>query len=205
MKPFIDQATEIHKDIIDMRRKLHSNPELSFKEYQTTQYIKQILDRLDIEIVDWGGETRVVGLLKGKAPGPVVALRADIDALPVLEENDCEYRSQNSGIMHACGHDVHTACLLGATMLLAECRDRIKGTIQFIFQPAEEINAGAKFMLSQGIFDNPVPAVIFGLHNSPNIPSGQVCLKVGQFPRCLTLSWRRVGLVGMGSRSQPAA
>ena len=76
MKPFIDQATEIHKDIIDMRRKLHSNPELSFKEYQTTQYIKQILDRLDIEIVDWGGETRVVGLLKGKAPGPVVALRA---------------------------------------------------------------------------------------------------------------------------------
>ena len=119
MKPFIDQATEIHKDIIDMRRKLHSNPELSFKEYQTTQYIKQILDRLDIEIVDWGGETRVVGLLKGKAPGPVVALRADIDALPVLEENDCEYRSQNSGIMHACGHDVHTACLLGAAMLLA--------------------------------------------------------------------------------------
>ena len=179
MKPFIDQATEIHKDIIDMRRKLHSNPELSFKEYQTTQYIKQILDRLDIEIVDWGGETRVVGLLKGKAPGPVVALRADIDALPVLEENDCEYRSQNSGIMHACGHDVHTACLLGAAMLLAECRDRIKGTIQFIFQPAEEINAGAKFMLSKGIFDNPAPAVIFGLHNSPNIPSGQVCLKVG--------------------------
>lgn len=179
MKTFIERASEIKNDIIDIRRKLHSNPELSFKEYQTTQFIKQILDRLEIEVVDWGGETGVVGLLKGKAPGPVVALRADIDALPIQEENDCEYRSQSPGIMHACGHDVHTTCLLGAAMLLAECRDRLKGTIQFIFQPAEEINAGAKFMLSKGVLGNPVPSVIFGLHNSPNIPSGQVCLKAG--------------------------
>ena len=179
MKTMIEQATEFQQDLVDIRRKLHKDPELSFKEYRTTAYIKQILGSLGIEIVDWGGETGVVGLLKGAMPGPVVALRADIDALPVQEENDCAYCSQNQGMMHACGHDVHTTGLLGAAMLLAKRRAELAGTVKFLFQPAEEINAGAKFMLEKGVLENPSVSVIFGLHNSPNISSGQVFLKPG--------------------------
>ncbi len=196
MKAMIERATELQQDIIDIRHKLHKDPELSFKEFRTTELIKQTLSSLGIEIVDWGGETGVVGLLKGAIPGPVVALRSDIDALPVQEENDCNYRSQNQGIMHACGHDIHTAGLLGAAMLLAERRDSLAGTVKFIFQPAEEINAGAKFMIEKGVLENPKVSMIFGLHNSPNISSGQVFLKAGGLMAAVDTTFLTVKGVG---------
>ena len=196
MKTFIERATEIQQDIIGFRRKLHQDPEISFKEYRTTEMIRQILIQSGVEIVEWGGETGVVGLLKGARPGPVVALRADIDALPVQEENDCVYRSRNPGVMHACGHDIHTAGLLGAVILLAERRDRLSGTVKFIFQPAEEINAGAKLMLEKGVLDNPAVSVIFGLHNMPNIPCGQVCLKTGGLMAAVDTTFLTINGVG---------
>ncbi len=196
MKTFIERATEIQLDIIGFRRKLHQDPEISFKEYRTTEMIRQILIQSGVEIVEWGGETGVVGLLKGALPGPVVALRADIDALPVQEENDCVYRSRNSGVMHACGHDIHTAGLLGAVILLAERRDRLAGAVKFIFQPAEEINAGAKLMLEKGVLDNPAVSVIFGLHNMPNIPCGQVCLKSGGLMAAVDTTFLTINGVG---------
>lgn len=196
MKTFIERATEIQQDIIGFRRKLHKDPELSFKEYRTTEMIRQILVQCGVEVVEWGGETGVVGLLKGALPGPVIALRADIDALPVQEENDCVYRSQNSGVMHACGHDIHTAGLLGAAILLAERRDSLSGTVKFIFQPAEEINAGAKLMLEKGVLDNPAVSVIFGLHNMPGIPCGQVCLKAGGLMAAVDTTFLTINGVG---------
>lgn len=196
MKTLIERATEIQQDIIGFRRKLHQDPETSFKEYRTTEMIRQILVQSGVEIVEWGGETGVVGLLKGAHPGPVVALRADIDALPVEEENDCVYRSRNPGVMHACGHDVHTAGLLGAVILLAERRDRLSGTVKFIFQPAEEVNAGAKLMLEKGVLDNPAVSVIFGLHNMPDIPCGQVCLKTGGLMAAVDTTFLTINGVG---------
>ncbi|HWR08032.1 M20 family metallopeptidase [Sporomusa sp.] len=179
MKTILEQATELSEQLIDIRRDLHRNPELSFKEYRTTEYITQILLLAGIEVVPWGGETGVVGLLKGDQPGPVVALRADIDGLPVTEENNCLYQSLQPGVMHACGHDAHTACLLGAALILAGRRASLAGTVKFIFQPAEEINAGAKLMLEQGVLTNPAVDVIFGLHNTPTLPVGQIGCKEG--------------------------
>jgi amidohydrolase len=196
MKTFIERATEIQQDMIGFRRKLHKDPEISFKEYRTTEMIKQILIRFGVEIVEWGGETGVVGLLKGALSGPVIALRADIDALPIQEENDCVYRSQNSGAMHACGHDIHTAGLLGAVILLAERRNSLSGTVKFIFQPAEEINAGAKLMLEKGVLDNPAVSVIFGLHNMPSIPCGKVCLKPGGLMAAVDTTFLTINGVG---------
>lgn len=200
MNTFLERATELSPQIIAIRRQLHSNPELAFKEYQTTKLISQRLSEAGIEIVPWGGDTGVVGLLKGGKPGPVVALRADIDALPITEENDCIYRSQNHEVMHACGHDVHTACLLGAATLLAECRDSLAGTVKFIFQPADEIDAGAKAMLEKRVLDNPSVAAIFSFHNSPNIPSGQIGLKIGPLMAAVdTVSLTVEGVSGHGA------
>lgn len=196
MKMMIERATELQQVLMDIRHRLHKDPELSFKEFRTTAFIKQFLVDLGIEIIDWGGETGVVGLLRGANPGPVAALRADIDALPVQEENDCEYRSQNAGVMHACGHDVHTTSLLGAAMLLAENRDSLAGTVKFLFQPAEEINAGAKYMIEKGVLENPAVSVIFGFHNSPNISSGQVFLKPGGLMAAVDTTFLTVKGVG---------
>lgn len=196
MPTIAERAAALAPDIIALRRRLHSNPEVSFKEYKTTALITEVLTKLGIEIVPWGGETGVVGLLRGAKPGPVVGLRADIDALPIQEENDCEYRSQVEGVMHACGHDTHTACLLGAAMLLAERRDSLAGTVKFIFQPAEEINSGAKLMIEKGVMVNPSLDVIFGLHNSPNIPAGQVGLKPGPLMAAVDTTFLTVKGVG---------
>lgn len=196
MATIAERAAALAPDIIALRRRLHSHPEVSFQEHETTALIKEEITRLGVEIVPWGGETGVVGLLKGARPGPVVGLRADIDALPVQEENDCEYRSQVPGVMHACGHDTHTACLLGAARLLAELRDSLAGTVKFIFQPAEEINAGAKLMIEKGVLANPSLDVIFGLHNSPNIPAGQIGLKPGALMAAVDTTFLTIKGVG---------
>ncbi|WP_434132222.1 M20 family metallopeptidase [Sporomusa sphaeroides] len=200
MKTIIDRATELSQRIIDIRRELHRYPEISFKEYRTTEFITKLLVQADIEIVPWGGDTGVVGLLKGTKPGPVVALRADIDALPVEEENECSYRSLHPGVMHACGHDSHTASLLGAALILAELRESLAGTVKFIFQPAEEINAGAKAMIEQGVLSNPTVDIIFGLHNTPSIPAGQVGCKEGPLMAAVDTTFLTIkGIGGHGA------
>lgn len=170
---------EHEEEFLGQFRHLHQHPELSFQEHETTAYIKKKLESWGIEILDIGLETGVVGLLKGGKEGPCIALRADIDALPVLEESTSEYPSQNKGVMHACGHDTHMASLLGAAQILAAFRDDLNGSVKFLFQPAEEINLGAKKMMELNCLENPKVDAIFGMHNSPEIPAGTVAVKNG--------------------------
>lgn len=165
------------EDLINFRRDLHMNPELSFKEYKTTEKIKERLRSMDIEIVDLGMETGVVGLLKGGRSGPTIALRGDIDALPIQEIKDSPYKSTVDGVMHACGHDFHTSVVIGAAMILAELRDKLNGNVLFLFQPAEEVNKGAKLMVENGLFTKVKADLIFGLHNNPEIPWGKIAIK----------------------------
>lgn len=179
-KKYEAQVLEFFKD-------LHMHPELSFKEFRTTQKIKDLLTSLGIEIIDMGIETGVVGLLKGKYDGPTVALRGDIDALPILEETDVEYKSTVDGVMHACGHDTHTTALAGAALILSEIRDELHGNVKFIFQLAEEKNAGAKMLVEAGVMDD--VDVIFGLHNHPDVPAGKMGVKLGGLMAAVDTIW----------------
>lgn len=172
-------AQEIQDRLVDIRRWFHMNPELSFKEFKTAEKIVEILKEHDIEVVHPVGKTGVLGILKGGLPGKVVALRGDIDALPIIETRDVPYKSKTEGIMHACGHDSHATSLLGAAILLSQVRDQVKGTVKFIFEPAEEINEGAQAMIDDGVLENPKVDAIYGLHNSPNVPAGKVGVKEG--------------------------
>ncbi|MEG1683872.1 MAG: M20 family metallopeptidase [Oscillospiraceae bacterium] len=158
---------------------LHQHPEKSFEEFETTKFIQERLLSLGIEIMEHDMETGVVGLLRGASDGPCIALRADIDALPIEEQSSCTFPSQNKGFMHACGHDSHAASLLAAARLLAACRDTLHGSVKFLFQPAEEINFGAKKMMAHRVLENPTVSAVFGLHNSPEIPVGTVVVKKG--------------------------
>lgn len=166
-------------ELIEFRRDLHMNPELSFKEFKTTKKIKDKLNSLGIEIIDIGLETGVVGLLRGKVDGPTIALRGDIDALPIQELTNVSYKSKVDGVMHACGHDIHTTSVIGAAMILSSIRDELKGNVIFVFQPAEEINKGAKLMVEKGLFTDVKADLIFGLHNNPEIPWGKIAIKKG--------------------------
>lgn len=179
MKSVRSLMEKYKEELVEIRRDLHMNPELSFKEYRTTEKIKEILEKCNIEIVNIDIETGVIGLLRGKEEGPTIALRGDIDGLPISEENDISYKSKVKGVMHACGHDVHTTSLLGAAMILSELRDEIKGNVKFIFQPAEEVNKGAKLLVEKGVMENPKVDAVFGLHNHPDIPGGKVGVKLG--------------------------
>lgn len=158
-------------------RWLHENPELSFREFQTTAYIRKELEEMGLEILDTGLETGLAALLKGDGEGPCIALRADIDGLPVEEDSSSKYPSRIPGVMHACGHDSHTASLLSGARILAKMRGELHGSVKFLFQPAEELNLGAKKMVELGCLEG-VDAV-FGLHNSPEIPLGTVAVKRG--------------------------
>ena len=174
-----EESQALKEKLVKIRRKIHRNPELSFEEHETGDLIEEILQEHDIDVTREVGKTGVVGILNKGKPGPVVALRGDIDALPIEEQNDVPFKSENPGKMHACGHDVHTTSLLGAAMLLSEKRDEIPGQVKFIFQPAEEINKGAKAMIEDGVLSNPDVDAIFGLHTKPDIPAGQVGVKYG--------------------------
>ena len=156
---------------------LHKHPEISNQEFETTAYVKDILKSLDIEVIDYGMETGVVGLLRGGSDGPCIALRADIDALPIQEDSTQEFCSEVPGVSHACGHDAHCAALLTAASILSEMRDEIKGSVKFIFQPAEELNTGAKILVDRDCLRG-VDA-IFGVHNSPDVPFGSIGVKDG--------------------------
>ncbi|MBK8658081.1 MAG: amidohydrolase [Bacteroidetes bacterium] len=169
--------------VIALRRQLHAHPELSWAETETSKLVAQELMRCGIEVQTRVAKNGVVGLLKGKNPeARCLALRADMDALPITEENEVDYCSQNEGVMHACGHDVHTANLLGTAMILSELRDELEGTIKFIFQPSEEkIPSGAEAMIQAGVLENPKVDKIFGLHVSPEIEAGQFGFCPGKF------------------------
>ncbi len=166
-------------ELIKFRRDLHENPELSFKEFRTTEKIKEKLMSLGVKIIDMGLETGVIGYLEGCSDGPTIALRGDIDALPITEMNDVPYKSKIDGIMHACGHDIHTASVIGAACILSDMKEKLNGNVLFVFQPAEELNKGAKLMVEKGLFTKIKADLVFGLHNNPEIPWGKIAIKKG--------------------------
>jgi len=177
------EVRSITDQLINIRRYLHEHPELSFHEKKTAGYLSSLL-------TDWGiphsnniGGHGIVGLIKGKNPdSKVIALRADMDALPISEENKVDYCSINSGVMHACGHDVHMSCLLGAVKILSENPLWFEGTIKFIFQPAEEtLPGGALKMIEDGVLENPTPELIIGQHVFPELEVGKVGVKAGPY------------------------
>ena len=157
-------------EFIEVRHHLHANPELSYEEFNTSKYIQSKLSQWNIPF-EVKATTGVVGLIKGKNPNKrIVALRADMDALPILEENEVSYKSTNHGIMHACGHDVHTTCLLGAAKILNETKEEWEGTVKLIFQPGEEKNpGGASLLIKEGVLENPAPEKILALHVHPGM------------------------------------
>lgn len=176
-------AKAYQEEIIGIRRHLHQNPELSYQEVETGKYISKHLEQIGVEHEHGVAENGVVGLIHGRNPTKkVIALRADIDALPILEANEVEYKSKNEGVMHACGHDVHTASLLGAARILNELKGDFEGTIKLIFQPAEEkLPGGASIMIKEGVLENPSPTAIVGQHVHPPLEVGKVGFRPGQY------------------------
>jgi amidohydrolase len=176
-------SSAYHQDIIDIRRHLHAHPELSNQEYKTAGFIAQQLAATGIAFQEGVGGTGLVGIIEGgSGPGRVLALRADMDALPITEENEVLYKSLNTGVMHACGHDVHMACLLGAARILHALRDHWGGTVKLIFQPAEETApGGAKRMIEEGVLEHPSPEVVFGQHVFVPLPVGKVGVRSGKY------------------------
>lgn len=175
-------AEQNFKEILRIREHLHAHPELSFQEFQTAEYIEAELRKMGIHDFERKANTGVVLTLQGNSSGKTVALRGDIDALPILEKNDVPYKSQNEGVMHACGHDVHTSSLLGAIKILHELKDQWDGTIKFIFQPGEETApGGASILIKEGVLQDPVPESIIGQHVMPLIPVGQVGFRSGKY------------------------
>ena len=173
-------AKQYAPETIDIRRHLHAHPELSYKEFKTSAFVQEKLQHLGIPFVV-RATTGVVGLIKGKNPEKrIIALRADMDALPILEENAVPYKSQNDGVMHACGHDVHTSILLGASKILNELKDEWEGTVKLIFQPGEEKNpGGASLLIKEGVLHDPQPQALFGLHVHPGLEIGKLSFRSG--------------------------
>ncbi|MCK4233286.1 amidohydrolase [candidate division WOR-3 bacterium] len=173
------EAFELTEKLIEMRRQLHEIPEIAYEEVKTSAYIADKLSELGIEIKTGIAKTGVVGILKGNGK-KTIALRADIDALPVTEANNVEYKSKHAGNMHACGHDAHMSMLLGTAMILSKFKEHLKGQVKFIFQPSEEsLPGGAKQMIEEGVLDNPKVDAIFGLHCDPTIQTGKIGYKTG--------------------------
>lgn len=174
---------EIEDEIINIRRKIHKYPELSTKEFKTTELVKNELEKMDIEIETFEKCTGAIGIIKGNKPGKTIAIRADMDALPIEEKTDCEFISQNKGIMHACGHDVHTAVLLGTAKILSNYKEYIEGNIKLIFQPSEEKTlygiSGSQEMILNGVLKSPDVDAIVGIHCWPELPVGTIGVKNG--------------------------
>ena len=171
------EVLKLKSKIIFNRRDIHKHPELSFKEFRTAKLVSDQMRLFGLSVIDNVGKTGVVGILKGNSPGKTIALRADMDALPIQEISDVEYKSIYEGVMHACGHDAHVAMLLGAAEVLANNKKHISGTIKFIFQPAEEGYGGAQFMIDDGAIDD--VDEIYGLHVWNYQKSGTVGIKDG--------------------------
>jgi amidohydrolase len=177
------KAAALLPELTAIRRHLHMHPELSMQEQSTSAFIQSKLNEYGIPFTTGMAVHGVVGLIKGRNPGSmVVALRADMDALPITEQNQAEYCSTNPGVMHACGHDVHMTCLLGASKLLNELRNEFEGTIKLIFQPSEErFPGGASMMIKAGVLENPAPVKMFGQHVLPTLEAGKVGMKPGKY------------------------
>jgi len=179
----IKAAERYHQEMITWRRQFHQHPELGFQEAETAAYIVAVLTKLGLEVESGIAKTGVVATLRSGKPGKTIALRADMDALPVLEQNEVPYRSQNQGVMHACGHDAHMAIVLGAAAVLTELKEQLVGNIKFIFQPAEEgaegTFGGAKPMIEAGVLQNPEVAHVLGAHVWPGLPVGTAAIKEG--------------------------
>jgi len=176
-----DLARQYAPEFIDVRRHLHAHPELSYQEFETSKFIQQKLSGYNIPF-EVKATTGVIGLIKGKNPDSrIVALRADMDALPIEEQNDVPYKSTKKGIMHACGHDVHTTCLLGAAKILSDTKAEWQGTIKLIFQPGEEKNpGGASLLIKEGVLEKPKPEGIFALHVNPQLEVGKLSFRPGK-------------------------
>lgn len=183
----ISAAAKIEQEVIKWRRDFHANPELGNREFRTGEIIAKHLTALGIEVKTGAAKTGVIGILKGGLPGPVIALRADIDALPITERVNINFASKikttyngnETGVMHACGHDAHTAILMGVAEVLAGMKKDLRGTIKFIFQPAEEGSpvgeeGGAQLLVKEGVMENPHVDVVFGLHVAAELPAGQI-------------------------------
>ncbi len=170
-------------EFIAIRRKIHAHPELGFEEFKTADLIAQKLDEIGISYQRGIAQTGIVAIIRGRNPDKkTIALRADMDALPIEEKNNCEYRSLHKGIMHACGHDAHIACLLGAAKILNELKLDFEGSIKLIFQPSEEkFPGGALAMIKEGVLDNPSPEFIIGQHVLPTLETGKIGLRGGKY------------------------
>jgi amidohydrolase len=206
----MSELKEMHQDIDEIlpgviadRRWLHENPELGFQEYKTAEFVRQRLETLGVEDIQTGiAVTGVTGLIRGtgEGPGRNVLVRADMDALPLQEENDVDYKSQTDGAMHACGHDAHTAILLGVARLLTERRDQFAGTVKVLFQPSEEQGVGgATLMIQEGVLNDPPIDAVFGLHMAAGNPTGQVL--VGSGPIMAAADSYKIQIKGKGGHA----
>ena len=180
--PRIQQLAAAHAaDTVALRRHLHAHPELSFQETNTAAFVTQELKKLGLQPRSIAN-TGVVALIEGRPGGPTVALRADMDALPITEANDVPYKSTAPGVMHACGHDAHTASLLGAARILTELKGEFRGSVKLMFQPGEELlPGGASLMIKEGVLENPRPASVLGQHVFPHLPAGKIGVRPGRY------------------------
>lgn len=199
-KDIVQLSQEYYEEMKKLRHHFHMFPELGFKEFNTSKIIEDELRKLNLDNIKKVAKTGVSALIKGKYPGKTILLRADMDALPVNEEVDIEYKSKNEGIMHACGHDGHTAALLGTAMILNNLKDRLHGNVKLIFQPAEEGDGGARLMIEEGVLDNPKVDAAIACHLWGSVPEGHVVIKSGSvMASCDDFTFKIIGKGGHGS------
>lgn len=196
---------ELLPEIINIRKFLHARPELSLKEHKTSEFIRLQLSKLDIQVLAPFLSTDVVAVLNGnKKKKKNITLRADMDALPILEKNEIPYCSNTPGVMHACGHDGHSAMLLGAAMILEKFKDELDGSVRFVFQPGEEVVAAGRDLIQEGILEDPEPMAVLALHGWPGYPEGAICSKPGELMAAADFfSIKISGKGGHGSSSGP--
>lgn len=178
--PLLVEAEKIKDWLVEIRRDFHRHPEFGMEEFRTMDKIVGYLEEMEIEYTSGVANTGVVGIIRGATSGKTIALRGDMDALPIQDEKDVSYRSTIAGKMHACGHDAHMTILLGAARILNQMKSQLKGNVKLLFQPAEETVGGAKPMIQEGVMENPKVDAVFGLHVSSEIPVGEIGIKYGQ-------------------------
>ncbi len=193
----IETDKQLFEKLVSYRRELHENPELSLKEFETTKRIRRWLEDAGITILNYPLEVGIIAEVKGDLPGPTIALRADIDALPIVEQTDVPFVSKNEGVMHACGHDFHTSSIIGSAILLQERKAELKGTVRIIFQPAEEIAQGAKLIGEAGALEG--VEAIFGMHNKPDLPVGTIGLRDGAL--MASVDRFEIDIIGVGGHA----
>jgi amidohydrolase len=197
--PVINRIAEFHAEMTQWRHQIHAHPETAFEEHKTAELVAGLLESFGVAVDRGIARTGVIGTLKGSLPGDrAIALRADMDALHIEEQNDVSYASRHNGRMHACGHDGHTAMLLGAAKHLAETRN-FAGTIHFVFQPAEENEGGARLMIQEGVLERYPVEAVFGMHNWPEVPAGQFAVRSG--PMMAAFDIFEITITGRGAHA----